>query len=89
MDSEDFNFNARFDPSRLVPIDTTESKLVAVVCLPDDIGAKVIGRSLLKHFYLIGVIDECDKVTVLQNDSTLVFWVEKPVFDVHGHLEVT
>jgi hypothetical protein len=80
-------FKSRFDPTRLIPIATTESRFIAIVYLESDVGAKVIAHSIIRHFKLIGVIDDCDDVTVAQNEKTLIFWVERPVFDVEGHLE--
>jgi len=77
-----------FNPKRLVGLDTTQSVYLATIVLSDDRGARVIADATLKLWRNIGVIKRKDNVTIVNNEGTLIFFVDKPVFDVKCHLEM-
>ena len=76
----------RFNPKRLVDIDEVTHQHVCTITLSDDVGAKVIAGSTVKHFRLIGVIDDDDAVFCYKQGNVLTITIEVPLFNVHGLL---
>jgi len=77
--------NSRITPDRLLPTDTTTTEIVAVIELDDDFGIDALARSIIRHFHIIGVIEDMGFYSTF--GKTIMIWRIKPVLDIKQHLE--